>query len=321
MGYFIFALTLILPVLAMIFIKKLDLWINYRKSIERKHVVITGGSSGIGKSLALLAARKGADVTIIARDLTRLEDTEKELENMKLHETQTFKAISMDVTNNDKVNEIFNEIDNKNPIYMLINCAGCSIAGTIEDTPFEEAKNVMNVNYFGSFYPIQAVVPKMKRRKKGIIVLCGSQSSLFGFFGYSVYASSKFALRGLAEVLDMEVKPHDITVTFALPPDTYTPGFVNELKSKPEATKIISGTGGIYEPDVVAERILKDALNNKFFSYVGTSSFMLANLCSGMSPTTIYETIYQCFLLGYLKIIGSIYLKIFQNTVKSLNVK
>lgn len=103
---------------------------------------------------------------------------------------------------------------------MLVNCAGMAICGTIEDTKPEDAKFLMDLNYFGTFYPTHYVLPKMKARKDGIIVVTGSQASLLGVFGLGAYSAAKFALRGLAEAIYMETKHLGITVTLALPADT-----------------------------------------------------------------------------------------------------
>lgn len=81
-----------------------------------------------------------------------------------------------------------------------------------------------------------------------------------GIFGYSAYASTKFALRGLAETLAMEVAPYNISVTLNLPPDTDTPGFAVEELTKPLETKLISEGGGPMAPEIVAEQLMLDAL-------------------------------------------------------------
>ena len=74
-----------------------------------------------------------------------------------------------------------------------------------------------------------------------------------GLFGYTAYAASKFAIRGFAEALEMELKPYNITVTVSFPPDTDTPGFKEEEKGKPKETKLISAAAGLFKPDVVAK--------------------------------------------------------------------
>lgn len=192
----------------------------------------------------------------------------------------------MDLTKgHEEINKAFSEIEDKSgEIYMLVNCAGTCICGTTEDIKPEDAKFLMDLNFFGTFYPIQYVLPKMKARKDGIIVLTASQAALMGIYGLSAYTASKFALRGLAEAVAMETKHLGIKVTLALPADTDTPGFENEQKSKPEETKDICGSAGLFKPEDVAKSILKDALKGNFFSIRGIESWILSLLCCGISP-------------------------------------
>lgn len=75
----------------------------------------------------------------------------------------------------------------------------------------------------------------------------------------SAYAGTKFALRGLAESLAMELRPYNISVTLSLPPDTDTPGFATEQLTKPLETHLISKAAGLVDPAVVAEKMFKDA--------------------------------------------------------------
>jgi 3-dehydrosphinganine reductase len=91
---------------------------------------------------------------------------------------------------------------------------------------------MMRVNYMGSVYCTKAVIDSMKSRRFGRIVFVSSQAGQLGVFGYSAYSSSKFALRGFAEVLQMELKPYNILVTLSFPPDTDTPGLATENLSK-----------------------------------------------------------------------------------------
>lgn len=230
------------------------------KTVEGKHVFITGGSSGIGKAIAEIAVKQGAHVTIAARDVTKLEATQADLRKIAISHTQEILATSVDVTNYNNVEKIMLEIDNKLPIDMLVNCAGLSICGKIEDMPINDTKRILDVNFYGTYFPIKAIIGKMKARKNGYIIITGSQASLLGIFGFTSYSASKYALRGLAEALDMESRVHNINITLALPPDTDTPGFENENLTKLEETKLICESAGLFKPEAVAKAILKDSL-------------------------------------------------------------
>ncbi len=79
---------------------------------------------------------------------------------------------------------------------------------------------MMRVNYFGTLFCTKAVVSSMKKRNFGRIAIISSQAGQIGIFGYTGYSASKFALKGFAESLQMELKPYNIYVTLSFPPDT-----------------------------------------------------------------------------------------------------
>lgn len=269
----------------------------------------------------------GADVTIVARNVTNLGKfgfnrrpidflsvflllVEKAVAVIKENCTRRNQKIeyrSLDLSKGHEVIEkTFAEIEETSgDIYMLVNCAGMAICGTIDDTKPEDARFLMDLNYFGTFFPTRYVLTKMKARKDGIIVLTSSQAGLLGMYGFCAYTATKFALRGLAEVLSMETKHLGITVTLAMPADTDTPGFANELKTKPQITKEISGSGGLFKAEHVAERIMKDALKGNFFSILGIESWILTVLCCGMSPwKNPLLVLLQFYTMGPLRLIG-----------------
>lgn len=294
-------------------------WTVRIKDVRNKHVVVTGGSSGIGKCMAILAAKKGANVTIIARNVQNLEKAKQEiLQARKNKETQRVEYLSLDIaTDYETVEKALADLEKAmGPIYMLVNSAGLAIAGKIEDTTIKNLDQMMRTNFLGTYYCIKAVTPRMKASRDGIIVLISSQAGLLGIFGYTAYCSTKFALRGLAESLSMELKPHNISVTLCMPQDTDTPGYAIEELTKPVETKAITKMGKLIQPEVVAEKAFEDALARNFFSTVGLEGFLMATLCAGMSPTRMcHELFMQAFLMGPFRIIGAIYLLAFQSIV------
>lgn len=234
-------------------------------SLKGKHVVITGGSSGIGKACAIFAAQKGAHVTIIARNIDKLIEAQKEIMRHAADEDQLISKVSVDIVHYEDVENNLSELEEiVGPIYMLINCAGMAICGKIEEYTEQQIKALIDVNFLGSMFAVKAIVPKFKKRREGIIVLTASQLALMGMYGLSAYAACKFALRGLAESLQMEVKNYNISVTLALPPDTDTPGLEEENKTKPIETKALCETGGLHRPEDVAEKLMSDALVSIF---------------------------------------------------------
>jgi len=153
-------------------------------------------------------------------------------------------------------------------------------------------------------------------------VFLSSQAGQTGVYGYTGYSASKFALRGLAETLQMEVKHLNIGITVAFPPDTETPGFAEENLIKPLETKLISGNGVVFKADHVAASIVKDTLKGNFMSYMGLDGFILGHVSSGMAPcNSIIQAFIQFFLMGVFRIISLGYLKSFNHLVKACSTK
>lgn len=283
-------------------------WLLKDRQITGKHVVVTGGSSGIGKSVAISAAKRGAHVTIIARNAKRLEEATQEISKAVIDSSQKVQYLSLDLSSDYAVVEkaLWSLEDEAGPIFMLINCAGGAVCGKLEDTSASDIQGQISMNFLSSVYPTKALVGRMKSRGEGIIVITGSVASLFGIYGFSIYSSTKFALRGFAEALHMETKPYGVSVTLSFPPDTDTPGFANENKSKPMETRLISESGGLVNPDVVAEKTMSDALRGKFFSFVGFEGGIVSAVCAGMSPPSSFTAlVIQVLLMGPLRLVSA----------------
>jgi len=184
------------------------------------------------------------------------------MEVIRQRPDQKFQYRSLDIGGDyEQVSRVLSEIeDSFGPIYTLINCAGMAICGVFEEVSVQDMHKLMNVNFFGTYNCTRYVLPKMKKAGEGIIVITASQAAMFGIYGYGPYSATKYALRAMAETIAMESREHGVSVTLAMPCDTNTPGFEEEEKSKPKETKIISGGGGLIEPEVMAKAILNDAL-------------------------------------------------------------
>lgn len=275
------------------------------KDLRNKHVVVTGGSSGIGKSAAGEAARLGANVTIIGRDVGKLKNAVEEISAKSLDKrNQKIRYSALDVTSDYKIIEkCFSSLEEEvGPIFMLINCAGACICGQFSEMSVTDIKGMVDLNYFGTAYPTRCVLPKMKERNEGIIVFVSSEAALLGIYGYSAYSGGKWAVRGLAEAISMELVGSKVRLMISFPPDTDTPGLQQEDLTKPVITKLISRAAGLYSPETVGRQMVHDALNGKCYSVYSPSGRMLITLCGSLIEGAI-QIFAQILLLPLLRII------------------
>ena len=248
------------------------------------HVLITGGSRGIGLATARRALQRGARVSLVARDVEQLARAEDELESGAGDPTRVA-AEPADVTDRDGFERALGLlIAQFGPVDVLITSAGGARPGHFEELTIEDFEQQMALNFFGTLHPIRAVVPSMIERGHGHLLLVSSAAGLVGVYGYSAYSPTKFAVRGLAETLRAELKPHGIAVGCAFPPDTDTPGLATENETKPEATRRISGAIKVRSPDAVARSIIRGIERDRLVVTADPSSAMLARAAGIVGP-------------------------------------
>ncbi len=175
-----------------------------------KVILITGGSSGIGKSIGNFLHEKGYTVYGTSRNPNRVTDS-------------VFPLIALDVRDAESIQSAVAEvIQRSGQIDVLINNAGVGITGPLEEIPAEEIKNNFETNLFGPIEVMKAVLPYMRNRKFGLIINITSIAGYMGLPYRSVYSASKGALELITEALRMEVKPFGVTITNVAPGDFAT---------------------------------------------------------------------------------------------------
>jgi 3-dehydrosphinganine reductase len=219
-------------------------------------VIIVGGSSGIGLAIAKECARQGIPkVTILARNQQKLDKSKKDIESVSNKSSTEVEAISVSVTDYGSVEKVANRIcragngkDKKNNRIVIFNCAGIPYTTEFENIPVDVYSQLVETNQLGAMYVTRAFLPHME---KGCIVLCSSAAGQVGIYGYSVYSSTKYALKGFAETLHAELmrtKP-GVSIQVAFPIDTATPGYEKEKEMMPGITKILNGNAGVAQPE------------------------------------------------------------------------
>ena len=175
-----------------------------------KVVLITGGSSGIGKSIGEFLYQKGFVVYGTSRNPERVLNS-------------VFPLISLDVRNPDSIQEaVAKIIATSGRLDIVINNAGVGITGPLEEIPMEEIKNNFETNFFGPIEVMKAVLPQMRSQKSGLIINITSIAGYMGLPYRSVYSASKGALELITEALRMEVKSFGIKITNVAPGDFAT---------------------------------------------------------------------------------------------------
>lgn len=238
------------------------------------HVVITGGSSGLGLELAHRLAAEGARLTLVARDLNKLEEAAAEI-RQRMPGARVGVA-SMDVRDEEAAAALMQEIAEANGgIDMLINSAGILREGCFERLPMKEFRDVMEINYFGLLNTTRAALPHLKK-SRGRLVNIASMAGLTGAFGYTSYCASKHALVGLSDALRYELKPMGVRVHLVCPGEFDSP-MVDELnKDRSPENRAHALTIPKATVEAIAEGTLAGIRADKFSIVPGLATRLVA---------------------------------------------
>lgn len=240
------------------------------REFDGKNAYITGGSSGIGLETAKLLARLGANVIIFARGRERLEAAAGAIDAAKKSQAQKVAFRQLDVTAHQDVDAVMTgAVREFGPPDILINSAGRAYPEYFENISYKQFDETMKVHMYGIWNTVSALLPHLKERH-GYIVNVSSLLGFMGAFGYSDYCPSKFAILGFSEVLKSELKRYGIGVSVLLPPDTDTPGFAVENRTKPPECVAVSESGGLMQPEEVAEDLVKGIKKGRYLIMPGS---------------------------------------------------
>lgn len=185
---------------------------------EPRVVLITGASSGLGCAAAEYLSALGHRVFGASRNPGG--------------EGSPYEPVALDVTDDEAVAQGVAAVQAAaGRIDVLFNNAGVGIAASIEDTTLEEARWLMETNFFGALRMCRAVLPIMRAQGSGLIINTSSIGGLMGLPFQGLYSASKFAIEGLTEALRIEVAPFGIHVVLLEPGDFNTPFTSNRRSS------------------------------------------------------------------------------------------
>lgn len=196
-------------------------------NIQDSTFLVTGGSAGIGKATAKLLVEKGGKVAITGRDKSKLEKVAKEIGAFPIHADV---AMENDVHKTyDLFLKQFGKLD------CLVNNAGIGDAwNEITELDMKAFHRVYDVNVFGAALMASEAAKLFKKQKSGNIINIASTAGTKGFANGTVYASSKFALRGMTQCWQAELRKYNVRVILVNPSEVTTAFGDNERNEKPE---------------------------------------------------------------------------------------
>ncbi len=200
--------------------------------LNKKIILITGGSSGIGKSTAKLLTGLGAIVIITGRNPNKLNEVAKELDVFGIH---------ADVSKDEDIKKTYEIIQEKyGRLDVLINNAGIGTHLPIENLERSDFNSIFQTNVFGVAIMTKYAAEMFKSQGSGTVINIGSTSGLNGYKTGSAYSASKFALRGLTQCLQAELRPHNIRVILVNPSEVPTAFGSENRVERPNVPKKIT---------------------------------------------------------------------------------
>ncbi|QIS22764.1 SDR family oxidoreductase [Nocardia terpenica] len=186
------------------------------KSVSGKKTLVTGAASGIGRATALAAARDGAELVLTDIDAAGLAETVALIEQAG---GKVLASRPLDISDYDAVTAFATDVhDEHGSLDVVMNVAGVSAWGTVENLEHRHWRRMVDVNLMGPIHVIENFVPPMvKAGRGGALVNVSSAAGLLAFPWHAAYSASKFGLRGASEVLRFDLARHGITVHLVVP--------------------------------------------------------------------------------------------------------
>lgn len=196
------------------------------QNLKDKRALITGGSRGLGKAIALALANEGVHIAITGRNEKSLQEMANELKKTGVEVAYA----AFDVTDKEQVFSSLTKLQQDfGTIDILVNNAGIAAFGSILEMDAELWEDIIKTNLLGAYYVVKAVVPSMVAKKSGDVINISSTAGLKGNAATSAYSASKFGLIGMSESMMFELRKHNVRVT-TLTPSTIATDMSRDLK-------------------------------------------------------------------------------------------
>lgn len=241
-------------------------------TLQGKRVLITGAGSGIGKATAVAAAREGAALVLTDIAGDNLDETVAEINRA---DGKILFHRPGDVSDYEWVRRFAQQVDAEVGVMdVVMNIAGVSAWGTVENLEHRHWKKMVDVNLMGPIHIIECFVPQIVRRGRGgHLVNVSSAAGLLALPWHAAYSASKFGVRGVSEVLRMDLRRHKIGVSLVCPGGVDTP-LVNTVdiagidRNNPQVQRQIEHFHKMaVSPERAAEAILRGVRKNQFMVY------------------------------------------------------
>ena len=239
--------------------------------MNKKTIWITGGSTGIGKALAIKFASEGWNVAVSARRTELLNELKRINENIHPY--------PLDVTDKEKCNKVFNEIKNKfENIDICFFSTGTWNPKKEKEIDVEQMEEVFKINFFGTVNSIKAVEQYYREREKGIITIVSSIAGYRGLPNSTGYGPSKSALNNLAESLYFDFKRFNVRVCLV------SPGFIKTPMTDKNDFKMPF----LKTPEFAADQIYDGLINKNIFEIHFPKALTLTLKFLSFLPSKIY---------------------------------
>ncbi|MET9285434.1 SDR family oxidoreductase [Nocardia beijingensis] len=243
-----------------------------RTTVRDAKVLVTGAASGIGRATALAAAAQGARLVLTDINADGLDAT---VADIRAAGGDVPAARALDITDYDAVRAFADRVHAElGSLDVVMNIAGTSVWGTVENLEHKHWRRMVEVNLMGPIHVIETFVPPMVRAGKGgALVNVSSAAGLLALPWHAAYSAGKFGIRGVSEVLRVDLAQHGITVHLVAPGAVNTPlvhsvELVGVNKEDPKIKRLTAAfTEHAVPPERVATAILRGIERNRFLIY------------------------------------------------------